>query len=148
AVGAALSGWRACWLDHAFMLTGHTKQQLLPLVLGLGVNIVVALALTPAFGPVGAAMGSVVGYLAAFIGSYFLGRRLVPLRLKWSQVTRAGIATMLMAASLSWLRVEMNWLGLAWSVAVGGGAYGAACLALDVVGLRSTVARRWAERGY
>jgi O-antigen/teichoic acid export membrane protein len=64
-------------------------------VLNLGLNF----ALVPAFGPMAAAINTLVGYVALMLGQYWATRKLLPVRYGWGRLT--GMTSVTLAASLA-----------------------------------------------
>ncbi len=139
-VTAFLRGVSVHFLDHAFQLARRPDMMLRIYVPAAVANVACSAALVSFLGFYGAALSALACQLLVIAGQVSLGGRLFPLRLPRIEVAKIGLAVTMMAAAIDLARPPMSWAGLAELILVGVGAYGAALLACDGLGLRS---RAW-----
>jgi len=136
AVGAFFAGFRAHYLDHAFQLGRRAPLQIVVTGLAAAITLLLSLWLIPTQGAIGAAMAVAVAMAVSCLHAIWAGRRAYPLPLPADAAWRIVLACALMGLCVM-LVPGSGIARLLVQVALGAAVYGAACLALDVLGLRS-----------
>ncbi|AHG91039.1 polysaccharide biosynthesis protein [Gemmatirosa kalamazoonensis] len=139
AFAALVLGLKSYYFDIAFQLSRKTRLQVAAVACGAVVNLALNLLWIPTRGVLGAAYSTLAGYLVGLTVSWWLGRRECRLPVPWSQLGRIVLATAAMAAAILPLRSIDGVVGLLLQAAVGTAVYGAALVALDVMGVRARV---------
>ena len=134
---AFLRGVSVHFLDHAFQLARRPDMMLRIYLPAAVANVGCSAVLVPFLGFYGAALSALACQLLVMAGQVILGGKLFPLRLPRVEVAKIGLAASVMAAAIDLARPPLSWAGLAELILVGVGAYGAALLACDGLGLRS-----------
>jgi O-antigen/teichoic acid export membrane protein len=123
ALAQLLAGIKAFYLDLSFQLGRATRLQFATLAAGALVNIVLNLWLIPAYGLHGAAYATVAAHLVAFVLSWVLGRKVLPLPLPLGGMARVGAATIGMCLALALVRHAHGPVMLIAQVSLGVGVY-------------------------
>ena len=140
AAGAAILPWvmAGMALDGAGVLLGaglfveRRTFTIMQLVLGsAALNIVLNLLLLPHLGIVGAALATLVTYVALAVAMAVKGARCLPVRVPWGGLLRAGLASALMYGVVSCVHAGGRPATIAARVVVGGLVYGALMLAVE-----------------
>ena len=138
AAGAFLAGFRAHYLDHAFQLGRNMRGQIWVTASAAAVTLGLDAVLIPRMGPVGAAIAVTAGAAVAVVHAASAGRAAFPIPLPITQASRVAGACAFM--TLGVLAVPGAGLAaLAGKIAAGVLTYGAAAVALDIIGLRRQV---------
>lgn len=124
------AGLRAQGLDHPFQLAGRPGMLAVVTALAAVVAVLLTLLLVPPFGATGAAAAALAAAAASCVLALGLGQRIWPVPLPLATVARVAAACAVMAVGV---RATP---GLAPRVAAGIACYVAACVALDVLGIR------------
>ncbi len=145
---AALTPWlaaagffaaiRAHGLDHVFQLAGRPGQLASISAIAAGLAVALAFVLIPRSGPLGAAYASVAAALVSCLVALAWGRRTWRVELPLQTITRVALACVVLAVS-----VYAAGESLPAEIAAGAGGYVAACLALNVLSARSSLAACW-----
>jgi len=140
ALGGVVAGFNLYYLSEAFQLTRRTGQRALLMIAPGVVQTALTLMLAA---PMGAAGAAIAGATGAVCGSVLLGafgRRLFALPMPLGQLARIATATALMAAAVLALPSMTGVAALIAKAGVGALTYAAACVALDVFGMRARLA--------
>ena len=132
AVAALLANLKTVYFDLAFQLGQHTLGQVWVLGTAAIINLVLNLLLIPTLGAVGAALATLVAYVAGLGLSAWFGRRWFPLPFPVGDVGKLLLATGVMALCIWPFRDAMNIPSLLATVLVGTLSYGAVVVALDL----------------
>ncbi len=136
AAGAFLAGFRAHYLDHAFQLGHSMRGQIWVTASAAAVTLGLDGLLIPRMGPLGAAIAVTAGAAVAVVHAAISGRAAFAVPLPLEQGARVAGACLVM--TLAVLAVPgVGAVALAGKIAAGSVAYGAAALALDVIGVRT-----------
>ncbi len=146
AIASLLLGLKAYHFDLAFHLGGWTLGQAWGLLAAAGVNLALNLVLIPRYGVAGAAWATIFAYALALAMSVLLGRRTFKTTLPASQTLRILGASLAMSAVLWSMKNLAGPLALAAQVALGGGTYIVAILAMNLDGLRDIFCKRLRNR--
>ncbi|WP_196773657.1 oligosaccharide flippase family protein [Burkholderia vietnamiensis] len=131
ALSAIVFGLKNGHFDIAFSLTRRTELSLIPNAIGAAACVAAHLALTPRYGPVGAAVSSLVGYTSALVASTIVGRRLIDIPIATASCVRVVLCAVPMAALLLWIGPVSTLLELSSAIAAATLIfYGACYLAL------------------
>lgn len=140
AIAIALSALRGYYFDLAFHLSTATLRLTVSLAAGAVVNAALNWALIPSLGVQGAALATLAAFAVALAVSRALGRSVYALPSIGSKDTlRVMVAGAVMSVPLLLLRSQPGLPALALQAASGILTYGAACYAMDVLGIRRTV---------
>jgi O-antigen/teichoic acid export membrane protein len=146
AAGTFLAGLKAYHFDAAFQFAHRTIHQvwivLVAAVLNVGLNVL----LIPAWGLHGAAAASAVAFGVAIGLTVWQGRRHVALPFPAKPCAQVLAACAAMGAAVYPLRGFQSPAAFAGQVVLGAAVYGVALVAVDFLGLRGAVARRWRGR--
>jgi O-antigen/teichoic acid export membrane protein len=137
ALGGLFAGLNLYYLSEAFQLTRRTGLRAALMLAPGVVQIAATLALVPTFGAVGAAMAGAGGAVTGAALLALAGRRLIALPLPVGHIVRVSAATALMATVILSLQVSQDIAGLGLTALAGVLSYGAAAIALDILGSRS-----------
>lgn len=141
AAGAFLAGFRAHYLDHAFQLGRTLGGQVWVTASAAAVTLGLDALLIPALGPLGAAMAVTAGGAVSVVHAILAGRRAFPVPLPLAQGARVAGACVAMTFGV--LAVPgAGPAALALRIGAGVLTYGAAALALDVLGVRTRLLSR------
>jgi O-antigen/teichoic acid export membrane protein len=149
AIAGLMSGFGLYYWSEAFQLTRRTGQRALVMLAPGAVQLGLTAWLSATHGAVGAAMGAAAGASIGVVLLALVGRRLMPLPLPVNALTRIALATAAMTAAVVAFPAAHTTLGLFQSCALGAAIYGAAAIALNVLGVRDfafAVARTPARR--
>ncbi|MBN8873663.1 MAG: polysaccharide biosynthesis protein [Rhodospirillales bacterium] len=135
-VTALLHGVRSHFIDHAFHLSGRSSRMMWSYGPAAIANLVLNLVLIPRFGMFGAAWSGLVAQALAVIVGWSVGRRVFPLWVPLAEVGRIVGSVAVMAVVLSLVSFPLNGFGLIQAVALGGCAFLATALLLNVAGAR------------
>lgn len=131
--------------DLAYQLSKKTKYQLGIAALAALTNVGLNLWWIPHMGIAGAASAALVAYTVAMLFSFLVGRRLLPVPLPLTELTKLLGATLVMVVVVGTLQ---GWLGgygslggILVAVALGAFVYGVAVVFLDVAGVQVMVRR-------
>lgn len=136
AFAGLMSGFSLYYWSEAFQLTRRTGQRALLMLVPGVVQLALTAWLSHAHGAVGAAIGAGAGATVGAVLLALAGRRLLALPFPMGELTRIGAATVVMAGAVIALPGPHTIFGLFQSATLGAGAYGAAALALNVMGVR------------
>lgn len=140
AAATALAALRSYCVDVVFMLHQRTWVQALIIGGAALLNVMLNWVWIPHRGAVGAALATMVAFVAAFLGSWFLSRRYLRIHVAIADMGKVVLACAAMAMVLIALAPNAgNWLRLVVGVAVGAISYGAFALLLDVADSRHRV---------
>jgi len=137
AIAGVFAGFNLYYWSEAFQLTRRTGLRAAVMIAPGIVQLALTLALTPTFGATGAAIAAAGGAACGSVGLTLVGRRLIALPISWTLLAQVGAATAVMAGAVIVTPALTGMTGLALKVLVGGVAYAAAALALDILGVRS-----------
>ncbi|WP_440971242.1 lipopolysaccharide biosynthesis protein [Peribacillus frigoritolerans] len=76
AIAGFLQGLKMYYIDLSFQLGKRTSMQIIPVTIGVIINILANLILIPEYGVLGAAYASVFTYIMLVFVSYYLGRKI------------------------------------------------------------------------
>ncbi len=142
AAAAFLTGLRSHYFDHAFQLGRHVRGQVVVTAVAAVVTLGLDAVLIPARGAQGAAVALLVGSAVAAVHAAVAGSRAFALPFPAAAAARIAASCALMAAGV--LAVPGSGpSALAGKIAVGLVTYAVAAAALDVMGLRRALWRRW-----
>lgn len=141
AVAALLNGLGAHYFDHAFHLAKRPGLFFYTEGPAAMFNLLLNILLIPQYGFVGAAWAAAATYALSLFLSVSIGRRVMPLPFPFKPALQIALATAAMTVVLVWLPFAHNWLGLIFSVLLGGAVYSAIILGFDVMGIRGKVFR-------
>lgn len=136
AVGAAFAGFRAHYLDHAFQLGRHPQGQIWVTAGCVVVTVGLDLVLIPRLGPLGAAIAVAVGAVSSTVHAFWAGRAAYALPLPGRAAWRIAIACAVMAICVA-IVPGAGFGRLVLQVVIGGLAYAAIALVLDIMSLRA-----------
>jgi O-antigen/teichoic acid export membrane protein len=143
AAGAFFNGFVIFYLAYAFQLTRNTAKQAGCVGLAALINLGLNLALLPLFGVLGAAIATLLSYVAAGLMFWWEGRKLHAMPLPFAGAARLLPALGALALAVLLLPEAQGWLSLIGVIGVAAAAYGSACLALDVFGIRGVLVEQW-----
>ncbi|MBN8903464.1 MAG: polysaccharide biosynthesis C-terminal domain-containing protein, partial [Rhodospirillales bacterium] len=135
-VTAMLHGVRSHFIDHAFHLSGRSARMMWSYGPAAAANLVLNLVLIPRFGMFGAAWSGLIAQSIAVVVGWSVGRRVFPLWVPLAEVGRIVGSVAVMAVVLSLVSFPLNGFGLIQAVALGGCAFLATALLLNVAGAR------------
>jgi O-antigen/teichoic acid export membrane protein len=145
AVTAVLSSLRAFYVDYAFQLASKTSPLIWTTLLAVVLNVVIDVWSIPAWGQLGAAIGSFGAVLVSLIAAWIASRPIFRLPLPLGESAKVLAASAIMFVVLG----RVNWLpglwGLFSEIAAGVGVYTIAIVAFNVLGVREFLGQRWAE---
>lgn len=142
ALAAFFFGIKSLYFDLGFQLGRATLDQIWVSAAAATVNIVLNLWLIPSLGALGAAYATVAAYAVGLGLSWWRGRRIFAVPLRWSSWGGIAAAVLLMAAGL-WPVLDYRGLGaLVLQVTWGGALFLGGMVLLDVGGIRTWLARR------
>ncbi len=103
----------------------HRKtKRIMAIVLSCAIlNILLNIVLVPRIGILGAAIATLISYMVNALSLAFAGRRLLPVKLPWSTMARAGAAAAVMYLALIHVCPGRRLLTVAVRIAVGGLLY-------------------------
>lgn len=136
AIAGLMSGFGLYYWSEAFQLTRRTGQRALLMLAPGAVQLGLTAWLSATHGAVGAAMGAAAGASIGAVLLALVGRRSMPLPLPLNELTRIALATAAMTAAVVVFPGAHTTLGLFQSCALGAAIYGAAAIALNVLGVR------------
>jgi O-antigen/teichoic acid export membrane protein len=145
ALAAFFSGFRANYLDHAFQLGHRTQGLLVVITVTAIVNVVLDIVLIPLLGAVGVAIANLVAGAFGVVIAAWAARSVIPMPIAWRDAAKTTIAALAMALYLWPFYGSDALLALAAAVIGGVAVYGAMLLALNAMGLRNAVRRRFAR---
>lgn len=118
--------------EYALMLAQRTRTILLLLIPSAILNVLLNIALLPAFGPVGSAVATLLTYAAFSASLYVMGARHLKFSVNLGFVLRCLVASAVMAFAIAQARPHGGWQLLA---TIGGGAmiYGCMMMALSLL---------------
>lgn len=118
--------------EYALMLAQRTRTILLLLIPSAVLNVLLNLALLPAWGLVGSAVATLLTYAAFSASLYVMGSRYVKFGVNRGFVLRCLVASAVMALTIAQVRPHGGWHLLA---TIGGGAmiYGCVMMALSLL---------------
>ncbi len=111
----------------------HRKTlRIMAIVLGCAIlNIVLNLILVPRLGILGAAVATLISYLASTSAMTIAGRRLVPVAIPWATIARAGLASMVMYAAVTYVYPGRHLLTVGVRIAIGAPVYAILMVLMD-----------------
>ena len=144
ALTVLLGSLRGVYLDHSFQLGKRSVQQVAvsagAAVLALGGTAL----LVPRLGAVGAPVATSLAMLASCLHAWLLGQRHQPMPIPLRVVVQVACAAGVMAAAVLAVPAGFSW-SLYVKVAFGIASYAGACVAVDLLGLRSKARERLAS---
>lgn len=146
ALGSLLAGCTTYYFHQAFTLGRRTELLLVVMAVPAIANVLLNLALIPAFGVTGAAMATAASFGIGLLASMALGRRAMPLPVPWETLIRAGVACFAMSAVVVNLPAIGGVAELMLKASTGGLTYAAVALTLNVAGVRDVAMRLLAQR--
>lgn len=150
AAATLLNGLSAHYQAVPFVLQRRTGTLAATMAAAALLNTVLNFILIPWLGLFGAALSTVLAYVAGSIIRYVLARPWMDLRLPLDDTLRCGTATVAMAAALYVIPLPDTAAGLLPSIVIGGLVYAGVAWLLDAAGARSrvlAVAGRLRRRG-
>jgi len=138
ALAALMTGFSLYYWSEAFQLTRRTGLRALLMLAPGAVQLALTAWLAREYGATGAAIAAAAGATVGAILLAFAGRRLIALPFPLAELCRILAAVALMALAVMLVRAPPTALGLMQLVLTGAASYGAAAIAFDVLGLRST----------
>ncbi len=141
AFASMAAGLKAYYFDLAFQLGQRTLEQVWVLLVTAGVNLVLNLVLIPDYGVQGAALATLLSYVAGLLLSAAYGRRYFVLPIPLAGFSKVVAACAAMALVLWPLRAGGGPGQLAAAIFAGATCYLAAALLLDTCGSRSALLR-------
>jgi O-antigen/teichoic acid export membrane protein len=136
ALGGVAAGFNLYYLSEAFQLTRRTGLRAATMIAPGVVQLALTLLWASTFGAIGAAMAAAAGAITGSILLALIGRRLIVLPISWPVLAKVGAATALMGAAVIATPAYGGLAGLVLKVSVGAGAYLAAAIALNLLGVR------------
>jgi O-antigen/teichoic acid export membrane protein len=136
AAGGLFSGLTTYYFGTAFTLGRRTQRLLVAIAVPAAANLVLALALIPRFGLIGAAWATTGGYAIGLGASVLLGRSAIRLPFPWIETAKALLACAVMALAVLQIPTLGGVAELGLKATAGALAYGAAVLLLNVAGAR------------
>ena len=146
ALGSLLAGCTTYYFHQAFTLGRRTGLLLLAMTVPAVANVLLNLALIPAFGVTGAAMATAASFGVGMMASVALGRRAMPLPVPRETLVRAAVACAAMGAVVVALPAVGGFAELMLKASAGACTYAAVALILNVAGVRDVAARLLAQR--
>jgi O-antigen/teichoic acid export membrane protein len=141
AASGLFAGLTTYYFHQAFTLARRTRLLLAAMSIPAAANIALNVVLIPRFGLSGAMWATTASYAIGLAASWALGRRIMPLPVPWTTLSRCVLATVVMALAVA-LVPATGGLGELLLKACGGAAvYGALALILDIAGARSFALR-------
>lgn len=146
ALGSLLAGCTTYYFHQAFTLGRRTELLLLVMTVPAVANVLLNLALIPAFGVTGAAMATAASFGIGLLASVVLGRRAMSLPVPWETLIRAAVSCAAMSAVVLSLPAIGGFAELMLKASIGGLTYVAVALTLNVAGVRDVAMRLLAQR--
>jgi O-antigen/teichoic acid export membrane protein len=141
AVSGLFAGLTTYYFHTAFTLGKATRLLLAAMAIPAIANIVLNLALIPAFGVMGAVWATLVSYAMGLGASVLMGRRVIALPVPWDTLWKTGVATAAMAVTVVALPAIGGVAELILKAGAGAAIYGAVALVLDAGGARGQLSR-------
>ena len=148
ALSALLFGLTAYYFGQAFTLGKKTRRLLIAMAIPAGMNVILNLMLVPRFGVMGAAWATAASFGLGMVATMLIGRRVMALPIPWESLARCGVATGIMALTVSRLPAFGGFGELVLDAGVGAIVYAAAALTLNAAGVRTVALGLLAKRGY
>lgn len=147
AVAMGLGAIRSYCVDIVFMLHRRTWMQALIIGVSALLNVLLNLILIPRWGSAGAAFASLVAFLSAFIGSWFLSRQYLKIPVALKDIAKILVSCAVMALVLSAISPNTgHWPKMLLGIAAGVAIYFVVALALDIAGSRARLGAWFANR--
>lgn len=144
---AFIRGLRSFYVDHAFQL-GHQTSKLVIVLSSVAVaSLILNLLLIPLFGLIGAAYAALGADVVGLVVGFWLGRRAFVLLLPGKELGKLAFGAGVMAVVVIATGPGDDVIWLALRVASGAAAYAVSCVALNVQGVRHSIALRVMEAG-
>jgi O-antigen/teichoic acid export membrane protein len=143
ALGTFLAGFKAYHFDAAFQFAHRTIYQVWIVLFAAIVNLALNYFAIPIWGINGAAGASVLAYVIAIALTAWLGRRHFVLPFPALGAAQVLLAAGLMAAALAPFRSQLGVFAVATQIAIGAAIYATVLVALNFLGLRDALLRRF-----
>ena len=143
ALGAFVGGLKAFHFDAAFQFAHRTLEQVWIVLLATVVNVGLNLVAVPRWGIEGAAAVSVLTFVLAIVLSVWVGRRHFAVAFPVRPCVQVLLASAGMGLLLLSVRGFRNPLALAAQMTGGAAVYGAMLAALNFMGIRDAILRKW-----
>jgi O-antigen/teichoic acid export membrane protein len=139
AAAAFLNSFRSFYVDHAFTLGKKTAKLLKVMLAIASISLVLNCSLIPILGLVGAAYAALGTHFIGVLVGLVVGRRTFKLQIPLMEILRIGTATAIMSLVIISADLGDGIFSLVTTVALGGAAYTASCIMLDVAGTRNMI---------
>ncbi len=135
---AFIAGIKSHGFDQGFHMTRKSRLLVICELPSVVVAIGAGAILIRTIGLIGAAYGTFLGYLLGLTLSGIFVRRLMPVRLPWDEIGKIVASVLIMAVavrSATWC-CDQTTLLLVLTIVLGSAVYGAAVIALNILGAR------------
>jgi O-antigen/teichoic acid export membrane protein len=141
AASGLFAGLTTYYFHQAFTLARRTRMLLLAMAIPAAANIGLNLVLIPRFGLSGAMWATTASYAIGLIASWALGRRVMPMPVPWTTLSKCVLASAVMALAVAAVPALGGAAELFLKAGVGAAVYGVLAMALDIAGARSFAVR-------
>jgi O-antigen/teichoic acid export membrane protein len=137
AASGLFAGLTTYYFHQAFTLARRTRLLLAAMAVPAAANIALNVALIPRFGLSGAMWATTASYALGLAASWALGRRVMPLPVPWSTLSRCVLASAVMALAVVVIPAIGGVGELLLKAGAGATVYGGLAVILDIAGARS-----------
>jgi O-antigen/teichoic acid export membrane protein len=137
ALAIFLGGLKVFLFDMAFQLSKRSGMMMWSVGAAAVCNVLLNFWWIPSFGTIGAVWASVASYALGLVICIVLGRRLIPIQLDWSQVSRVACASVVMVLVIIAMPDRPDLLGLSARIFAGMAVYGLGVALLNVLNVRT-----------
>lgn len=142
-VAALISGYKSYYFDHAFHVGRRTINLVTIGAISALLNVLLNLAVIPAYGGIGAAWTTVACFMVSLTLSALGGRRLLRLPVPTRELSPLVVAAAVMGFAVLLLPPGRSASQLVVKLSVASAVYGAVLLAFDASGIRGHVRAIW-----